>query len=32
MIGNADGTKGTKCIPSNLIAAHEEAGDECAHA
>jgi uncharacterized protein YllA (UPF0747 family) len=32
MIRNADGTKGTKCIPSYLIAVHEEAGDECAHA
>jgi hypothetical protein len=32
MVGNADGTKGTMCVPSYLIAVHEEAGDECAHA
>jgi hypothetical protein len=32
MFGNADGTKGTWCVPSYIIAVHEEAGDECAHA
>jgi hypothetical protein len=31
MVGNADGTKGTRCIPYSLIAVHEEADDECAH-
>jgi hypothetical protein len=31
MVGNADGTKGTRCVPAYLIAVHEEAGDECAH-
>jgi hypothetical protein len=32
MVGNADGTKGTRCVSYSLIAVHEEAGDECAHA
>jgi hypothetical protein len=32
MVGNADGTKGTRCVPSYLTAVHEEEGDECAHA
>jgi hypothetical protein len=32
MIGNAAGTKGTRYTPAYLIAVHEEAGDECAHA
>jgi hypothetical protein len=31
MIGNADGTKGTMCVPYSLIAVHEEAADEGAH-
>jgi hypothetical protein len=31
MAGNADGTKGTKCVPYSLIAVHEEAADEGAH-
>jgi hypothetical protein len=31
-VGNSDGTKGTGCAPYSLIAVHEEAGDECAHA
>jgi hypothetical protein len=32
MVGNSDGTKGTRCVPISLIAVHEEAGDEGAHA
>jgi hypothetical protein len=31
-IGNSDGTEGTGCLLYSLIAVHEEAGDECAHA
>jgi hypothetical protein len=31
-VGNSHGTKGTRCFPYYLIAVHEEAGDECAHA
>jgi hypothetical protein len=31
-LGNADGTKGTSAFPYYLIAVHEEADDECAHA
>jgi hypothetical protein len=32
MIGNAAGTKGTRCVLYSLIVVHEEADDECAHA
>jgi hypothetical protein len=32
MVGNADGTKVQGTFPYYLIAVHEEAGDECAHA
>jgi hypothetical protein len=31
MVGNADGTKGTRCVLYYLIAVHEEAADEGAH-
>jgi hypothetical protein len=31
-IGNLDETKGTRYVLYSLIAVHEEAGDECAHA
>jgi hypothetical protein len=32
MVGNSDGTKGTRCVPYYLITVREEAGDECVHA
>jgi hypothetical protein len=31
MVGNADGTRGTRCVPYSLIAVHEEVVDEGAH-
>jgi acyl-CoA reductase-like NAD-dependent aldehyde dehydrogenase len=31
MVGNAYGTKGTRCVSYSLIAVHEEAADEGAH-
>jgi hypothetical protein len=31
MVGNADGTKGTRCVPYSFIAVHEEEDDEGAH-
>jgi hypothetical protein len=30
-VGNADGTKGTMCVPYSLIVVHEETADEGAH-
>jgi hypothetical protein len=30
-VGNADGTKGTRCVPYSLIVVQEEAGDGGAH-
>jgi hypothetical protein len=32
MVGNSDGTKVQGALPYYLIAVHEEASDECAHA